>query len=136
MAGMALQFNDKEYGALLQRTLPSVIRSEEDYDRHLQRLEEMMEHGPKSVAEGRLMELLGVILQDYEKRRFRLGESATPHSVLRSLMDAKKVRHKDVWHLFGSKGIASEVLNGKRAISKEAAKKLAKFFSVSVEVFL
>lgn len=131
-----MEWNDLEYASLLQRTLPSVIRTEVDYDRLLRQLDELIEKGPASIAEGRLMELLGVLLQEYERRRFRLGETATPHSVLLMLMDANKVRHKDVWQLFGSKGVASEVLNGKRAISKEAAKRLAKFFNVSAEVFL
>jgi len=128
---MAVGMGDMEYGALLKSTLPSVIRTEEEYDRQMRQLDDLLERGPKSMAEGRLMELLGVILQDYEKRRFRLGETAPPHSVLLMLMDAKKANHKDVWQ-----GVASEVLNGKRAISKEAAKRLAKFFNVSAEVFL
>ncbi len=87
MASMAVDLADVEYGGLLKRTLPSVIRTEEEYDRQLRHLEEMMERGPTSIAEGRLMELLGSILQEYEKRRFRLGETATPPSVLRMLMD-------------------------------------------------
>jgi len=136
MASRAMEWNEVEYGSLLQRTLPSVIRTEVEYDRLLRQLDDLMEKGPSSIAEGRLMELLGVLLQEYEKRRFRYGETATPHSVLLLLMEANKKKHKDIWHLFGSKGVASEVLNGKRAISKEAAKRLAKFFNASVEVFL
>ncbi len=31
--------------------------------------------------------------------------------------------------VFGSSGVASEVINGKRAISKAPAKKLAEFFT-------
>jgi HTH-type transcriptional regulator/antitoxin HigA len=41
-----------------------------------------------------------------------------------------------VWPLFGSKGVASEVLNGKRSISKAQAKKLAAFFHVSADLFI
>ncbi len=41
-----------------------------------------------------------------------------------------------MWKLFGSKGITSEVANGKRSISKAQAKKLAAFFHVSAELFL
>ena len=44
--------------------------------------------------------------------------------------------HKDVWPLFGSKGVASEVLNGKRSISKAQAKRLAVFFHVSADLFI
>ena len=36
----------------------------------------------------------------------------------------------------GSRGLTSEVVSGKRAVSKARAKKLAEFFHVSVEVFI
>jgi HTH-type transcriptional regulator/antitoxin HigA len=38
--------------------------------------------------------------------------------------------------VFGSRGIASEVVNGKRAISKAQAKKLAALFHVPADLFL
>jgi len=37
---------------------------------------------------------------------------------------------------FGSKGITSEVLNGKRGISKEMARKLGEIFHVPPAVFI
>jgi HTH-type transcriptional regulator/antitoxin HigA len=36
----------------------------------------------------------------------------------------------------GSSGIVSEIVNGKRQISKKQAKKLAGFFSVSADLFI
>ncbi len=56
--------------------------------------------------------------------------------MLHHLMEARGLTHKDVWHLFGSKGIASEVTNCKRSISKTQAKRLAEFFRVSAELFI
>ncbi len=43
---------------------------------------------------------------------------------------------KDLYLMFGSKGTASEVLRGKRAISKNAARQLAEIFHVSAALFL
>jgi HTH-type transcriptional regulator/antitoxin HigA len=43
---------------------------------------------------------------------------------------------KDLWPVFGSKGITSEVLNGKRGISNEMASKLADVFHFSAPVFI
>ena len=37
--------------------------------------------------------------------------------------------------IFGSQGVASEVLNGKRGISKAQAKALGEFFKVSPRLF-
>ena len=42
----------------------------------------------------------------------------------------------DAWYDFGSKGRVSEVVNGKREISKEQARKLADFFHVSADLFI
>jgi HTH-type transcriptional regulator / antitoxin HigA len=38
--------------------------------------------------------------------------------------------------LFGARGRVSEVVNGKRAISKAQAKALGEFFKVSPELFI
>jgi len=43
---------------------------------------------------------------------------------------------KDLWNVFGSKGIVSEVLRGKRGISKDKAKVLSKMFHVPVDLFI
>jgi HTH-type transcriptional regulator / antitoxin HigA len=56
--------------------------------------------------------------------------------MLKMLMAENNYRQKDLLHIFGSSGIASEVINGKRSISKTQAKKLAEFFNVSVELFI
>jgi antitoxin component HigA of HigAB toxin-antitoxin module len=59
-----------------------------------------------------------------------------PHSHSNTFMEVRGKKAKDLWPLFGSKGITSEVLGGKRAISKAQAKRLAQFFDVSVELFI
>jgi HTH-type transcriptional regulator/antitoxin HigA len=51
-------------------------------------------------------------------------------------MAANGLRQSDLLPIFGSKGVASEVVNGKRGISKTQAKALAEFFHVPAEVFL
>jgi HTH-type transcriptional regulator/antitoxin HigA len=56
--------------------------------------------------------------------------------MLRYLMDDRGLKQADLLPVFGSSGIASEVVNGKRSISKTQAKKLAEFFNVSVELFI
>lgn len=45
-----------------------------------------------------------------------------------SLLPGQSWRHKDLRPLFGSQGLASEIINGKRTMSKAQAKKLGEFF--------
>jgi HTH-type transcriptional regulator/antitoxin HigA len=75
------------------------------------------------------------LIEQYEEQRYPIAQ-ASPYDMLHHLMEAQELTHKDVWSLFGSKGVASEVLNGKRAISKAQAKKLAEYFHVSPAVFI
>jgi HTH-type transcriptional regulator / antitoxin HigA len=48
----------------------------------------------------------------------------------------RELKQKDLVPVFGSQGVASEVLNGKRSISKAQAKALGDFFHVSPALFL
>lgn len=127
----------KEYARLLTRTLPMPIETEEEYERLLACAEELMERDGEDLSpgEGKLLDLLVTLIEKYEEDRYP-PRGVTPLGVLQHLMEARELTHKDVWPLFGSKGIASEVLNGKRSISKAQAKKLAEFFHVSVALFI
>jgi HTH-type transcriptional regulator / antitoxin HigA len=71
-----------------------------------------------------------VLIEKYEDEHYQLN-AATPLGILRELMEARNVKPSDLWGVFGSKGIASEVMSGKRAISKSHAKKLAEYFKCS-----
>jgi len=52
------------------------------------------------------------------------------------LLEQRELRPSDLWPVIGSKGRVSEILAGKRAISKEQAKKLAEFFHVRADLFI
>ncbi len=51
-------------------------------------------------------------------------------------MDERGLKHKDSWPILGNKGAASEVLSGRRSISKAQAKRLAEFFQVPLNLFI
>jgi HTH-type transcriptional regulator/antitoxin HigA len=90
-----------------------------------------------TVARGRVRaDLVGRrTIFNNEERRYPVGK-ATPQQMLQHLMEARKLKQKDLWKIFGSKGITSEVFHGKRSIGKTQAKKLAEFFHVSTELFI
>ena len=88
-----------------------------------------------SAEEEQLAEMLTILIEDFEAKRYPLPP-APPHEALRALMEERGLRHRDIWPVLGTKGLASEILNGKRSISKAQAKKLATFFRVPVELFI
>lgn len=51
-------------------------------------------------------------------------------------MEQRSLRQADLVPVFGSRSVASDVLNGKRDLSKTHIRGLADFFHVSPEVFL
>jgi HTH-type transcriptional regulator/antitoxin HigA len=116
--------------------MPVVIETEEENARILAIVEKLMQKGEKlSAEEEKLLKLLARLVADFEERFYRPSE-ATPLEVLHHLMEARGVKQSQLWEVFGSKGIASEVLNGKRGISKTHARALANYFHVSADLFV
>ncbi len=124
------------YGELLLNSLPAVIESDSENERLIAEVEALQNRQEQLLPEEqRLLNLLLLLIEDYEERKYRI-KAATPDEVLRELMRARGTRQKDLLGVFGSKGIASEVVRGRRAISRTQAKRLARFFHVSPALFL
>ena len=131
-----LEVDPKRYGRLLARKLPAVSRTEEENERMVAELEQFDRRYEKLTPEEReYTELLTVLIEAFEDANYAL-EGSTSGSRLRSLMEEHGLRQRDLLEVFGSRGIASEVVSGKRAISKAQAKKLAGLFHVPADLFL
>lgn len=128
--------DQRKYRKLLGEVLPVVIQSDEEYRRLLHALEQMMVLPEEEITEeeGRLLELLSVLVEDYEDRVHPLPK-ATPHKMLAHLLDEKGMKPSDLWEVL-PKSRVSGILSGKRSISKSQAKELAALFRVPVELFL
>lgn len=135
MSTTTVDIDEKSYGQLLRRTLPHVIRTDEELARLTDELSRLDERENPTPEEGELAELLTVLIDEYEERRHPIRK-ASPRQTLHHLMEARSLTQKDLWKIFGSKGIASEVFHGKRSISKTQAKKLAAFFHVRADLFI
>jgi HTH-type transcriptional regulator/antitoxin HigA len=136
MKSAALDVDPKRYGRLLARNLPAVIRTEAENERLTEELADFDRRDEELTPEEReYSELLAVLIEAFEDANYGL-EGSTPASRLRSLMEEHSLRQRDLLDVFGSRGIASEVVSGKRAISKAQAKKLAVLFHVPADLFL
>jgi HTH-type transcriptional regulator / antitoxin HigA len=136
MKNTILEVDPKRYGRLLARKLPAVIRTEQENQALIAELEEFDRRYEELTPEEReYSELLTVLIEAFETANYAL-EGSTPASRLRSLMEEHDLRQRDLLQVFGSRGIASEVVSGKRAISKAQAKKLAELFHVPADLFL
>ena len=129
--------NPKMYGQLLARALPKAIETEKENERALTLVDELMSKGESNltVEESTLLRLLVGLIERFEAEHYHL-DASTPLGILLELMEARNVQPRNLWEVFGSKGTASEVLRGKRSISKAHARALAHYFHVSAELFI
>jgi HTH-type transcriptional regulator / antitoxin HigA len=136
---MIANVDETKYGQLLMQTLPAVISNDHELERLTKEVDRLMTKGIKkddlSPEEHKLLNLLVQLIETYEDEHYPMPESS-PDQILRFLMEDRNIKQKDLLHIFGSSGIASEVVNGKRSISKTQAKKLAEHFNLSVELFI
>ncbi len=136
---MTANFDRTKYGRLLLETLPSVITNDQELEQMTEEVDRLMTKGIKngdlSPEEDSLLELLSVLIESYEDVHYPIPE-VSANDTLKFFMADRGIKQSDLLPVFGSSGITSEVVNGKRSISKAQAKKLAAFFNVSVELFI
>lgn len=128
--------NSDAYGALLASTHPHVIRTDKEYNEALALVEELMHKDILSPEEDQLFDLLVVLIEKYEEEQNFIKTQSTPLERLRYLMEANNLKQADLASVFGSRGTTSEVLSGKREISKNAAIKLGERFRLPATFFM
>jgi HTH-type transcriptional regulator/antitoxin HigA len=125
------------YAALLSETDPQVIETEERYEKTSRRVGELIRKGSKRTqAETKLMRLLAVLMEDYDRRHALPSEDWTPAERLQYVLEnSGKTRH-DLLPVFGQRSHVHEALTGGRPISSAHAQKLADLFRLKPSVFL
>ena len=125
------------YGRLLAKFVPKVIATESENEAALAIVESLMKKGDggRNQEEEALLELLVSLIEQFEKAEYHLLEG-TPLSALQFLMESNGLKAIERAPIFGGRGRISDVLSGRRDISKEQAKRLAERFHVSPSVFI
>jgi HTH-type transcriptional regulator/antitoxin HigA len=123
----------KAYRKLLASKEPHVIHSEAESQEFIAVLEALHSHGDLTPEEEALAELLTLLIENFEER-YEL-EPATPVEVIKHLMDVHNLKQSDLDDVFGQKSVTSEVLSGRRELSKTHIARLSKRFNVSTELF-
>jgi HTH-type transcriptional regulator / antitoxin HigA len=122
-------------GLLLADIQPRVITTEQENDRALSFVESLLAEENLSPEKEQILRLLVSLIEKFEDEHYQLAAS-TPHSILLHLMEERGLRQTDLVGVIGSRGVVSEVVNGKRAISKSQAKSLGEFFHVDPSLFI
>lgn len=134
--GVTPTINERRYGALLAKALPRVIESDDELERAAAELEKLDFGGRElSPEEQAVQKLLVRLIRDYDERTTELP-GLEPKDALAALMEHQQLRQADLVELIGSRSQVSDILSGRRGISKAVARRLADRFGVSVDLFL
>lgn len=112
-----------------------VIRSEADYERVVEiadALADIVEDESHELYS--MYELALELIEHWENEHVRIPHTE-PKEVLRFLIDQNNLKQKDLEEI-ASQTLISDILAGRRAISKRLAKLLAERFNVEVAAFL
>jgi len=132
---MTLTFDGATYSNLLAEIAPRAIETEEEYDRLLAVAERLTFAKNLTPEERALYKLLVTLIEVYETENYPMDKSE-PHEILQHIMESSGTRQADLVGIIGSSGVVSEVVNGKRAISKAQAKALGDYFKISPSLFI
>ena len=132
---MILTFDGATYSKLLAEIAPRAIETEEEYDRLLAVAERLTFAKNLTPEERVLYKLLVTLIEVYETENYPIDKSE-PHEILQHIMESSGTRQADLVGIIGSSGVVSEVVNGKRAISKAQAKALGDYFKISPSLFI
>ena len=134
---VTLTIDPKKYARLANRIIVKAIETEEEYDHMVAAVEQLMDKGEDRLSpeESALLEIMAILIQAYDERQNPLPPVA-PNEMLAYLMETSGRTAKDLIPVFGTRGRVSEVLSGKRSISKEQVKKLASVFKVTADLFI
>ena len=132
---MTISLDKTTYSQLLVEYQPKVITTEAEYDQALETVEKLMANQQRTPEQTAILQLLVTLIEEFETKHYPI-EPSSPHAMLEHLMDTRGIKQSDLVGIIGSKGVVSEVVNRKRAISKAQAKALGEFFNVSPALFI
>ena len=111
-----------------------LIKTEEDYENALARIDEIFDAKP-DTSEGDELELLVTLVEFYENNRFPI-ETPSPVEAIKFRMEQQNLMQKDLVPFIGSKSKVSEVLSGKRLLSLAMIRSLNKNLNIPAEVLI
>jgi len=110
------------------------IKTEQDYDLALERLEMIFDAEP-NTEEGDELEILSILIEKYEEEHFPI-EFPDPIEAIQFRIEQLGYSQNDLAKIIGLKSRASEILNKKRKLSLSMIRKLTEKLNIPSEVLI
>ena len=98
------------------------IKTEQDYDNTLQRIDVLFEAQP-NTQEFDELEILTTLVENYENKYYQINIS-DPIEAIKFRMEQKSLKQKDLIPIIGTKSRVSEILNKKRKLTLQMIRNL------------
>jgi HTH-type transcriptional regulator/antitoxin HigA len=110
------------------------IKTKKDYQQALERLEVIFD-AKKETKEGDELEILGILIDQYENERFPIG-LPDPIEAIKFRMEQLGYTQTDLAKVVGLKSRASEILSKKRKLSLEMIRQLHEKLNIPTDVLI
>ncbi len=110
------------------------IKTKKDYEQALERLELIFD-AKKGTQKGDELEILGMLIDNYEKEKFPIG-FPDPVEAIKFRMEQLGYNQTDLANVVGLKSRASEILNRKRKLSLEMIRQIHDRLNIPTEVLI
>jgi HTH-type transcriptional regulator/antitoxin HigA len=110
------------------------IKTEQDYQDAIKRLEAIFDAAP-NTAEGDELEVLGVLIDNFEKIHFPI-DLPDPIEAIKFRMEQLDYSNQDLAQIIGLKSRVSEILNKKRKLSINMIRKLHDVLQIPTDVLV
>ncbi len=110
------------------------IKTKKDYSQALERLEVIFD-AKKGSAEGDELEVLSILIEQYENKHFPIG-LPDPIEAIKFRMEQLSYTQNDLAKVVGLSSRASEILNKKRKLSLEMIRQLHSKLNIPTDVLI
>ena len=108
-----------------------VIKTEEDYNQALERLEEIF-HAPANSKKGNEAEIISILIEKYEDEFFPI-EAPDPIEAIKFRMEQMEMTKKDLADIIGYKSRVSEIFNRRRKLTLDMIRNLHEKMNIPYE---
>lgn len=112
-----------------------LIKSEDDYQKAMTRLDEIFHAQPGSKEQDEL-EILLMLIEKYEIETEGVFPDPDPIEAIKFQMEQMGLTQKDLAEIIGLKSRASEIMSKKRTMSINTIRKVSKALSIPADILI
>jgi HTH-type transcriptional regulator/antitoxin HigA len=130
--------DDDRYLGLVRQFPPRPIRAKRDYLAATKLIEELAVRGEEDLNDDELdyLDVLTDLVEAYDSTHYPEPDEGTPLERLRALMEESGISTAELGRLLGNSGLASQIMLGRRQLSKSHIRILSRHFKLSADYFL